>query len=191
MLAIVGETRSICWQLLNLTLVAKVCSNLAPPSSNPSYTYVRPAVHVVRLTQRPFDRFFQFGEALSEAPVFVWADRGKENAVATRRHLFYDHIDSEDGSNDKHVGFSYFSLPLRFSATERAQAHPEGVDRMTLETPVACRLILLIALLLQYLLMVILIFSPSGEGMVAWFSITTIIAAIRRGLQTDRVRMRM
>lgn len=62
---------------------------------------------------------------------------------------------------------------------------------MTLETPVACRLILLVALLLQYLLMVILIFSPSGEGMVAWFSITTIIAAIRRGLQTDRVRMRM
>ena len=82
MLAVLGETRSICWQLLGLTLVAK------------------------------------FGEAVSEAPVFVWADkRGKVDGkpVNGKKAWFYDRDD------DGNLAFSYFSLPLRCS--NEAQRH--------------------------------------------------------------------
>ena len=126
MLAILGETRSICWQLLNLTTVAK------------------------------------FGEALSEAPVFVWADRARDNVKPKRTSFFYDTVVKapSNGEAEEYLSFSYFSLPLRFSAEQREATHANGdadgeIERMTLETPVACRLLLLCFLLVQYAFMTV------------------------------------
>lgn len=90
----------------------------------------------------------KFGEAISEAPVFVWADRCRDKTKAVGTALFSD-VDEQG-----YLSFSYFSLPLRGSAGDRKRAHTND-DRMTMDTPVICRVVLQGMLIFQYMLMVV------------------------------------
>ena len=91
----------------------------------------------------------------------VWADRAMDDRKQTSRSLFYSTVEktAEDGTIEKYLGYSYFSLPLRCSGEQRQRVHrgrpDKDPDRMTLETPVACRLILLCSLLVQYAFMAV------------------------------------
>ena len=81
--------------------------------------------------------------------MFVWADRCKGRVKA---NSYFTDINDEG-----YLTYSFFSLPLRASREERAKEHEKqgGDNRMTMDTPPLCRVVLLVALIIQYALMVV------------------------------------